>query len=111
MLYFAICMFFMLQVGAGLLFKMGAVHREYWTLGFVLGNLLGITSIYFLMLVYKQVNPNVGEAICRGGYFVLIQIAFILVYNSKLNLIQWGGISMILIGILIVSLYGNQLEV
>lgn len=103
MLYFAILIFFVLQVGAGLLFKMGAVHREYWLLGFVAGNMLGITSIYFLMAVYKYLNANVGEAICRGGYFVLIQIAFILVFHSRLNLLQWGGIVMIVTGIFVVT--------
>lgn len=107
MLYPAIIAFFILQVGAGLLFKMGTVHKEYWTFGFVIGNIMGITSIYFLMIVYKHLNPNVSEAICRGGYFIFIQIAFLLVFHSHLNIIQWGGITAILSGILIVSLCGN----
>ncbi len=104
MLYLSICIFFVLQVGSGLLYKMGAMCPKYWTFGFISGNVLGISSIYFLMVVYKHLNPNISEAICRGGYFVLIQVAFILVYHSKLNLIQWGGISMIVGGIAIVSL-------
>lgn len=104
MLYLSILMFFILQVGAGLLFKMGAVYKECWLLGFVLGNILGITSICFLMHVYKHLNPNVSEAICRGGYFVLIQIAFILVFNSRLSFVQWCGMFFIIFGIFIVSL-------
>lgn len=104
MLYIAVLSFLVLQVGAGLLFKMGAVHKQYWTLGFILGNVLGISSIYFLMIVYKHLNPNISEAICRGGYFVLIQIAFILVFQSRVNLFQWGGIAAIVTGILVVSL-------
>lgn len=107
MLYPAIIAFFVLQVGAGLLFKMGSVNKEYWTLGFVLGNGMGITSIYFLMIVYKHLNPNISEAICRGGYFILIQIAFLVFFRSHLNLIQWSGIAAIISGIIIVSLCGN----
>lgn len=105
--YSSILTFFALQVGAGLLFKTGAVHRSFWLYGFILGNVLGITSIYFLMNVYRTLNPNIGEAICRGGYFVLIQFAFMLVFGSRLNPAQWGGIAMIAIGIVLVSACGN----
>jgi len=107
MLYIHIIVFFLLQVGSGLLYKWGSLHRDSWWAGFILGNLLGISSIYFLMEVYKRLNPNVSEAVCRGGYFVLIQIAFIVCYHSRLNLLQWGGMAMIVGGIALVSIYQN----
>ena len=102
--YASILTFFTLQVSAGLLFKFGALHKEHWLATFILGNVMGVVSIYFLIGVYRHLNPNVGEAICRGGYFVLIQIAFVLVYNSRLTPAQWGGIAMIIAGICVVSL-------
>ncbi|MCF7853221.1 MAG: hypothetical protein K9N51_00365 [Candidatus Pacebacteria bacterium] len=102
--YGSIVTFFALQVTAGLLFKFGALYREHWLACFVAGNVMGITSIYFLIGVYRHLNPNVGEAICRGGYFVLIQIAFVLVYHSRVSTLQWVGIAMIVAGICIVSL-------
>ena len=103
-MFYAIGMFFVLQVSAGLLFKFGSLHKEYWTACCIAGNVFGITSTWFLMMVYRHLNPNVSEAICRGGYFVLIQLSFFLIYNSRLNMIQWGGIVIIIAGILLVSL-------
>jgi multidrug transporter EmrE-like cation transporter len=105
--YGSIVAFFALQVSAGLLFKYGSLHKAFWWHGFVWGNVLGIISIYFLMRVYHDLNPNLGEAICRGGRFVLLQLAFVLVFHSRLNTIQWGGVAMIVIGICVVSLCGH----
>ena len=105
MLPVAIIMFFALQVGSGLLYKWGAEHPQSGWVGFVLGNVLGITSTYFLMRVYAQINPNVGEAICRGGYFVLIQIAFVLVFHSRLCPMQWIGIVLILSGMFVITIF------
>ncbi len=105
--YGSIVAFFVLQVTAGLVFKYGSLHKEYWWHGFIWGNVLGIISIYFLMRVYHDLNPNLGEAICRGGRFVLLQLAFVLFFQSRLNTIQWGGIAMIVAGIFVVSLCGH----
>ena len=102
--YAFIAAFLGLQVSAGLLFKLGALQKQYWLLCFVVGNAMGVVSIAFLMGVYRHLNPNVSEAICRGGYFVLIQIAFVLVYHSRLSLVQWGGVAMIVAGICVVTL-------
>ena len=102
--YGSILAFFVLQVAAGLVFKYGSLHKEYWWHGFIVGNVFGIISIYFLMRVYHDLNPNLGEAICRGGRFVLLQVAFVLAFQSRLDLVQWAGIGMIVAGIVIVSL-------
>lgn len=104
MLPLSVLLFFVLQVGSGLFYKWGADRPGCGWLGFVLGNALGITSTYFLMRVYGRINPNVGEAICRGGYFILIQIAFMVVFHSRLSGIQWIGIALIVSGIAMVSL-------
>ncbi len=111
MLIFSIAVFFILQVGSGLLYKYGALHQEYWLAGFIGGNILGISSIYFLMQVYKYINPNVAEAICRGGFFVLIQLAFVLFFHSRLNLVQWSGICLIVAGIMIVSFCNTSIKI
>lgn len=102
--YVSILSFFVLQVTAGLLFKYGALHKAYWWHTFIVGNVLGMISIYFLMRVYHDLNPNLGEAICRGGRFVLLQIAFVVVFQSRLGPVQWGGVVMIVTGIFVVSL-------
>jgi multidrug transporter EmrE-like cation transporter len=102
--YGSILSFFVLQVSAGLVFKYGALHKPYWWHSFVIGNVLGMVSIYFLMRVYHDLNPNLGEAICRGGRFVLLQLAFVAVYHSRLGPVQWCGVAMIVAGIFIVSL-------
>lgn len=102
--WLAIALFLLLQVGSGLLYKYGAMCPDRRVFGFIAGNVLGVSSIYYLMEVYRKINPNVGEAICRGGYFILIQIAFILVFQSKLSAAQWLGVLMITGGICLVTL-------
>lgn len=99
--------FFALQVAANLLFKYGAIHPERYWLGFVAGNAIGVSSIWFMMQVYLRMNANVGMAIACGGSFVLVQVALFLCFDGRLSPLQWAGIATIVLGILATTLGGD----
>jgi multidrug transporter EmrE-like cation transporter len=96
--------FYGMQIAAALLFKWGTTKPGLWWWGFVLGNAFGMPSIYFLMNIYKCVNPSVTAAMCTGGSFMLTQIAMALVFQSRLNWVQYLGVAAILGGILLITL-------
>lgn len=114
MVYFHIVMFLTFQITANLLFKWGAaapatlhcgVPQE-WC-GFILGNIVGVTSIIFMIGMYKALPAASVVAIGTGGTFLLVQTAIYLIYREKLSLIAIGGILLIFTGILLVAFSGH----
>jgi hypothetical protein len=100
---FGILIFWAMQVGAQMLFKWGSdlPGRSVW--GFVGGNLLGVASIAFLMLLYKTMNANVALGICIGGAFLLAQVAVALVARSAPSGVQYAGILGITSGMVLLA--------
>ncbi len=99
--------FFTLQVLANLLFKYGGDHPERYWLCFIFGNIMGVSSIWFMMQIYQRMNANVGLAIAGGGSFLLVQLALFICFDGRLNVMQWLGIGMILAGIMTTILSGS----
>ena len=111
MVYVHIVMFLTFQIIANLFFKWGAsnpaaVHcslaQEYW--GFILGNIVGVTSIIFMIGMYKALPAASVVAIGTGGTFLLVQIVMYLLYRERLSLTAIGGIILIFAGIMLVAL-------
>lgn len=100
--------FFLFQVAASLFFKWGSTAPSLFWPGFLLGNLFGMTSIFFLISIYKVMNANMALAICTGGAFLLNQIAMFIFYGEKLSFAQWSGIFLIFAGILLISFCGGK---
>ena len=59
--------FLALQIGANALFKVGSGVPGRWWLCFVAGNVLGMSSIYFLMRLYARMDVNVALALAGGA--------------------------------------------
>lgn len=111
MVYFHIVMFLTFQIIANLFFKWGAsspavVHcgiaQEYW--GFIFGNIVGVTSIVFMIGMYKTLPAASVVAIGSGGTFLLVQIVMYLLYREHLRWSAIAGIFLIFAGILMVAL-------
>ena len=103
MVYLHIVLFLAFQIVAHTLFKWGSlVSQNYWW-GFILGNLLGITSIIFMIGMYKSLPAASAIAIGMGGTFVLNQLFMFLIFHEKINLVALLGMFMIFTGILAVS--------
>ena len=90
--------FWVMQAGAQLLFKYGSVAPERWLFGFIAGNVFGASSIWFLMLLYRVLNPNVALGLGTAGGFLCAQLAIALVFRSHLSLIQYSGMAAVTVG-------------
>ena len=96
--------FLVLQVIANLFFKWGGSAPQHYWWGFVFGNLVGITSILFMIGMYKAMPAAAVIAVGTGGTFFLNQIVMYLVYHETLS--HWNvlGITLIFCGILLAAL-------
>jgi len=103
MVFLNIGMFLLFQVVANVLFKWGstAPHLYWW--GFGLGNLIGVSSILFMIGMYRDLPAANVIAIGTGGTFILNQLVMFLLYREKLNTWAVIGIVMIFAGILIAA--------
>lgn len=99
--------FWALQIAANLLFKYGSLSNSRWWSCFILGNLIGMSSIFFMMKIYVRMNANIALTIAGGGTFLLVQFAMAMTFNSKLTMIQWSGIMLVAVGMIIAGL-GNM---
>ena len=96
-------LFWVMQIGAHLLFKYGATAPgRYWT-GFVCGNILGASSILLLIKLYEQMQVNVAGALALGGGFLVAQVSLALVYRQGLAVAQYVGIVVIAAGMMMVT--------
>ena len=102
-----IVLFLVFQVAAHLLFKWGSTAPQYYWWGFGLGNLVGMSSIIFMLGMFKALPSSSVLAIGTGGAFVLNQIALFLVYREKMSIGTIIGIAMITAGILCAAYCGG----
>ncbi|MEI8242267.1 MAG: hypothetical protein WCI17_03290, partial [bacterium] len=72
------------------------------------GNLVGASSIYFLMKIYEQMpgNCNVALVLASGGAFIGTQIVLALIFRTRLTLVQWTGVALVAMGSVMATLGG-----
>ena len=102
--------FWSMQIIAQMFFKWGSTSDSHWLLGFLGGNVFGFSSIWLIMLLYKIINSNVALGLATGGSFLLCQVMLALVFNSKLAPVQWAGVMIIVVGIIMLAMGGGLLE-
>lgn len=96
--------FWIWQVIAQLFFKHGSGDQSRWLACFLLGNLFGASSIWFLMKLYARMNANLAMAIAGGGAFLAVQIALALVFHTRPSVPQWLGYAMVAGGMAVATL-------
>jgi len=99
--------FWIWQVVAQLFFKHGSGAPSRWLGCFILGNIFGASSIWFLMKLYARMNPNLVMALAGGGAFLAIQLALALAFSSRPTALQWAGYVMVAAGMAVASLFGG----
>ena len=99
--------FWVFQLLANYFFKYGSVHKELWIACFLIGNVFGASSIWFVMKLYLHLSANIAAAISGGVTFILVQLMFLFFFRERPSLVQWAGISIILVGVTIASLGGQ----
>lgn len=106
-IYLYLVIFWVMQVAAQILFKWGSLSEARWLTGFVAGNLFGFSSIWLLMLAYRDMNPNVALALATAGAFLFGQIGLSVAFKTGLSLWQMAGALVILVGIVMLAM-GQQ---
>ena len=96
-------MFLALNLAGSVCFKEGGTNQALHWQFFILGNALGISSTWFVMLLYQRVNANVAMALTSSLGFVSVQLLYWLLYRSPMSLLQWGGIAIVLVGTLMAA--------
>ena len=99
-----VLVFWSMQVVAQLLFKWGSSTPGRWAMGFFGGHAFGVTSIVFLMLLYRTMNPNVALGLCIGGSFLAAQLALAVVFRTGIGALQYCGIVAMAVGMLLLAL-------
>ena len=100
----AVVAFWVLQIIANLLFKWGSQSAGRWAWGFFGGHLFGVTSIIFVMILYKTMHPNIAQGLCFGGAFLMVQLALALAFRASLTPVQYVGIAAITLGMFLLAL-------
>ena len=108
MTYGLLAIFWTMQVAANLFFKYGSTAPSRWVAGFVLGNVVGASSIYFMMRLYERMPPNLAMALAGGGSFLLIQLALAFVFGPRPTAVQWCGVALVGVGMVVASLGGRS---
>jgi hypothetical protein len=95
---------------AATIFKIGSMDEDLWMSMFWYGQLFGASSIAFLMILYRTMNPNVALGICFGGAFLCAQITMAVVFSSVLTSVQWIGLFSMTGGMAALSMGGDNTE-
>ena len=109
MLGLHIGLFLLCQVIANLLFKWGSSDPACYWWGFALGNAVGVTSIIFMLGMYRAMPAALVIAVGVGGTFLLNQIVMNLVFREKLTPAAMVGLVLIFIGILMTTLLNGPI--
>ena len=92
------------QVVAQVFFKYGSGAPSRWLACFLIGNVFGASSIWFLMKLYARMSPNLAMALGGGGAFLAIQFALALGFGPRPSAWQWTGYAMVAVGMAVASL-------
>jgi multidrug transporter EmrE-like cation transporter len=99
-IFYLLC-FWALGTVAGICFKEGGTDPDHRVLYFVVGNVLGITSTWFLVRLYARMNVNLALLVAGGGSFVIFQVVLWRIYHVQLTFVQCAGIVMCLGGMVL----------
>ena len=111
-LLFFLLTFWTMQVLANVAFKFGSFgshgRSRRWLAGFILGNIVGASSIYFVMKIYELMafNPNLAAVLAGAGGSIGSQVTLALLFHSRLSKIQWAGVVVVSIGTAVAVLGG-----
>ncbi len=108
MVAFLLAAFWAAQVMAAVLIKWGSTAPERWWYGFILGNLFGAPSLLLAMKVYQRMNPNIALALATGGAVLFAQLAMAGLFHSRPSSLQWVGIAVIGVGMVLAAGAGGK---
>ena len=96
--------FWAMQIVSQIIYKAGSASPRYWIVGFVLGNVIGVSSMWLMMKLYTKMDSGLAMGLGIGGAFLFSQLAFAIVFSARIGwqqAIAYGlmALGMILAGI------------
>jgi hypothetical protein len=104
----AIGIFLLLQIFVQVTFKWGSLNEANWLPGFIVANLVSVSSTWFMMVSYKHLNPNIAYGIAISSIFICSQVALSLVFNIKMAPLQWIILVVIAVCMVLFTLMGKK---
>lgn len=105
---FLIC-FWIIQIFCAIFFAYSSQPgRSFW-LYFSMAHVIGVPSLWFVVQLCKCWNPNVSFGVAYGGMVLATQLGLALWFQTRISMLQWLGVALIVSGILILGL-GKQDE-
>ena len=104
MLLLNLALYWAMQIFASVAFKYGSFGEsgksKRWLVGFISGNIVGATSIYFLMQIFASMPhaSNLALVLANSGGFIGGQILLAFLFRSRLSTTQWAGIALVAVG-------------
>ncbi|MBM4034972.1 MAG: hypothetical protein FJ291_24780 [Planctomycetes bacterium] len=105
--YLWLGIFWAMQAVAQLFFAYGSRTPGKGALGFILGNVFGASSIVFLMMLYKAMNPNLALGLGTGGAFLCAQGSIAILFRVPLTPLQYVAMLAIAAGMAAFSIGGR----
>lgn len=99
--------YYLFGLGANLCFKEGGTDASHRLWYFIVGNAFGITSTAALMGVYARMQVNLAMVLATSGTFVVVQLAFWLIYHTPLTWLHGVGIVLVGVGTALASRAGQ----
>jgi multidrug transporter EmrE-like cation transporter len=92
-----------MQLACTVLFKFGSTAPSRWVPSFVVANLIGVSSTWMLMLLYRHLHANVAMGLGVGISFMLGQVALALLFRTGLSAVQSAGVALVTLGLVLLS--------
>lgn len=108
-----LAIFWAMQIFANAAFKYGshgeAGRSKRWLIGFISGNVVGASSIYFIMKIFEVMpgNCNLAAVLAGSGGFIGSQVLLAWLFRSRLTFVQWAGIALVAAGTAVATLGGS----
>ncbi len=96
--------FWAMQTIAQVVFKYGSDAPERWLTCFIIGNVFGASSIWLLMLLYRDWDPNIALGLGTGGGFLCAQGALAMLFHTQISGVQWIGAIAVAAGMALFSI-------
>lgn len=107
-------LFWAMQIFANVAFKYGSAgtvgRSPRWLVGFISGNVVGASSIFFLMKIFEMLpgNSNLASMLAGCGGFIGSQVLLAWLFRSRLVFVQWLGIVLVAVGTAVATLGGGS---
>jgi len=87
--------FWVMQIVSQLIYKYGSESPQRWLWGFIVGNAIGVSSMWLQMKLYTKMDAALAMGLGIGGAFLFSQLALTAVFHVRPSGTQWVAYALI----------------